>query len=397
MLRRSATLAAHVAGAWSLTANGYLLTLLAAAAGAPRGRKEQSIADDLFMIALVPAHDEQAGVATTVRALISQDYPAERREVVVIADNCSDQTAEKAREAGATVWERHDLDNRGKGQAVAWAIERMWSTWPDVDAIAVVDADCIATRGLLSGMVGELAAGACAVQADNLVDHPELSGAAARRWAGFALMHRVRGAGKTALGLSCGLFGTGMAFRADLLRELPWQSYSVTEDAEYHVRIVQSGRRVVFLPGESVRSAMPNSESGAYEQQMRWESGNASLIRRVLPGLIMGGLRNRDRQRLHTGLALLVPAQSLLAMLTVTTGALGLMVRDRRATTLAAAACAMQSAYVIGGLGIARAPAAVWLSLLAAPKLVAHKLIQGLAIARGKSSTVWVRTARDQS
>lgn len=396
VLRRCAVTAARACSMWAAAANTYLLALLAAAAGAGRSRRPgvASFGADLHLVVLVPAHDEEAGVASTVRALLLQDHPADRREVVVIADNCTDETAARAREAGATVWERRDAAQRGKGPALAWAIERTWAAWPDVDAIAVVDADCIASPRLLSGIARELATGADAVQADYVVDRPELSGAAARRWAGFALMHRVRGAGKDALGLSCGLFGTGMAFRSDLLRALPWTSFSVTEDAEYHIRIVESGRRVVFLAGESVLSPMPDSEAAAHEQQMRWESGNAALARRTVPGLVAGGLRRRDPQRLHTGLAQLVPPQSLLAVLTIAAGALGLLGRDRRAITAAVCTGAAQAIYVVGGLGVARAPAPVWISLLSAPLLVGRKIRQAMTIGAGRGSTEWVRTAR---
>jgi len=398
MLRRYAVFAARVMGAWSLVANAYLLTLLAAAARSSRVADDGPVAaPELLVVALVPAHNEEAAVATTVRSLMQQDHPAQKREVVVIADNCSDMTADRAREAGATVWERRDTDNRGKGQALAWAIERVWATWPDVDAVAVVDADCVVTRGLLGGFASKMAAGASAVQADNLVENPQFADAAARRWAGFALMHRVRAGGKQALGFSCGLFGTGMAFQSDLLRALPWQSFSVTEDSEYHVRIVESGGRVVFLAGESVSSPMPTSEAAAHHQQMRWESGKASLARRTVPRLVASGLRTRDVQLLHTGLEQLVPPQSLIVVLTTAASFIGLVARDRTAIALGACACAAQSGYVVGGLRFARAPAPVWRSLLAAPKLVARKVIQAATIGTGQGSAEWVRTARNQA
>jgi 1,2-diacylglycerol 3-beta-glucosyltransferase len=380
---------------WMAGATAYLLALVAAGATSDADAIDDGVdGGELCIAVLVPAHDEEAGVAASVDALIAQRYPLGGHEVIVIADNCSDATADVAATAGATVWERHDPAARGKGQALAWALARLWTERPAVDAVAIVDADCIATPNLCAVVDRGLRRGARAIQVRYVVSNPDASPTAALRWAGFALMHVVRPRGKRRLGLSCGLFGTGMAFHRNLLREQPWSAFSVTEDAEYHLRLVAAGDVVGFAEEASVASPMPAYGAAAADQQLRWETGNARLAGRSAR-LLLDGLRARDRRRIGAALDRLVPSQSLLVAGTAGAGAGALAIRSRGLVLLGALTAAGQAAYVLGGLASVRAPRPVWLALAGAPRLVVAKLGQAGRIARGRGAGEWVRTARD--
>ena len=389
-LRTTATLGQ----AWLAAGTGYLLGLSAAARRPSRGPAAPA-GEPLDAVVLVPAHDETAGIAATVRSLRAQAYP--RFEVVVIADNCTDDTAAAARAAGATVWERSAPEARGKGQALAWAIERLWRERPAAGMVAIVDADCLASPNLLTAFDERLRGGAAAAQAVYDVANPEASPSAALRWAGFALMHRVRPRGRAALGLSADLFGTGMAFRASTLREHPWRSFSVTEDAEYHLALVEAGERVAFVADARVESPMPTTARAAGAQQLRWESGNAALARRSVGRLVLAGLRRRDPQRLHAGLEQLVPPQTvLMGANAIALG--GAALTRRRGRLLAAGATAAgQAAYVLGGLRVAGAPPSVYRALLHSPALVARKLGVFARIGGGRGASEWVRTERQNA
>lgn len=372
----------------------YLLALLAASVR--RGGHDSDRAPGelpLRIAVIVPAHNEEDGIASAVRSLLVQRYDASRCEVVVVADNCSDATAELAATTGATVWERHEPQVRGKGQALAWALERLWALRPEVEAVAIVDADCVASPNLLEAMDRALRSGVRAVQTRYVVSNPDASSTAALRYAGFALMHVVRPRGKQRLGLSCGLFGTGMAFRAQLLREQPWTAFSVTEDVEYHLRLVAAGETVGFVDDAYVASPMPTTAENAREQQLRWETGNAGLVGKATL-LLAHGVERRDWRRVATALDYLVPAQSLLAAGTVLAGASGLVMRSRRIALAGMLTAAGQALYVVGGLASVRTPRSVWMALLHAPELVAAKLIQSTRIATGRGADRWVRTAR---
>ncbi len=395
-LRAGALAATAAAQAWLGGGTAYLLGLLVAARGGGAVEPAPAAAGaPLRVVTLVPAHDEGDGIEAAVAALAAQDHPAGRHETIVIADNCADATAARAAAAGATVWERDAPTDRGKGQALAWALERVWRERPGTEAIAMVDADCLASPGFLAACDRRLRTGARAVQADYAVGNPAASSSSALRYAGFALMHRVRPRGKERLGVSAGLFGTGMAFRADLLRECPWESFSVTEDAEYHLRLVEAGERVRYAGEARVTSAMPTTDRGASEQQMRWESGNAALARRAAPGLLCSGVRRRDRERLHAGVEQLIPPQTLLLAGNAAAGAAAVALRSRALAIAAAATALGQAAYVLGGLAAADAPPEVFRAVLRAPALAARKLGVFGRVAAGRGATAWVRTRRE--
>lgn len=380
---------------WLSASTAYLLALVGLAArGDARGRGAPA-GEPLRTVVLVPAHDEAAGIAPTVAALRAQAYPAGRFEVIVVADNCRDATAAQARTVGATVWERDDPSARGKGHALAWALERLWRERAATEAVAIVDADCRASANLLAAFDAELRSGAAAVQAAYDVANPQASSASALRWAGFALMHRVRPRGRRRLGLSADLFGTGMAFRAELLRAHPWRSFGVTEDAEYHLELVRAGVPVAFAASASVESRMPTSAAGARDQQLRWETGNAGLARRTVGPLARAGVRRGDKHLLHAALEQLVPPQTVLLAANGATllGALAL----RRPALIGAASSTIagQALYVMGGLRVVGAPPTVYRALGDAPALVARKLPLFARIAAGRGATAWKRTVRE--
>ena len=366
----------------------YLLFQLAAAATArssppPRPARRPPLA------VVVPAHDEQEGIAATVASL-----RAAGAAPIVVADNCIDATAERAREAQATVWERRDEQRRGKGYALAWAFERVLSEQPGVEAVVVVDADCSVSPDFLEVLGSRLAAGARAVQASYVVANPEESVASAARYAGFALVNHVRPLARSALGLSSGLLGTGMAFSTQLLRDHPWDAHGVTEDAEYHLRLVAAGERVEFAPETWVASKMPTSLAAAGVQRERWESGGSELARSQAAGLIAAGLRDRDPAKLNAGIELLIPPQSLLMAANTAIAATAAALRDRAAARTAAAAVAGQISFVVAGLALAHAPPAAYRALATAPVLALRNASLYSRLARGRRPSEWVRTPR---
>lgn len=382
---------AALAQTWVAASTAYLLGLLGLAAARRTPAACESPGEPLRTVVLIPAHDEEAGLPATVRALRAQGFPA---ELIVIADNCADATAEVARAAGADVWERVH-DDRGKGQALAWGLERLWRERPATEAVLIVDADCLPGPNFLIELEGALRRGAEAAQAVYDVGNPGASATAGLRWAGFALRHRVRPRGRAALGLSAGLFGTGMGFRAHLLRELPWRAFSIAEDLEYHVLLAQRGVRVAYVERAHLTSAMPTTDAAAHHQQMRWESGNTRLAGEHAAALLRSGLARRDANLLVTGAELLLPPQSLLVPVSAACLAAGALTRSRGLLLATVGIAAGQALYVLGGLRLAGAPPEVYRALAAAPRLVASKLPIFASIAGGGGATEWRRTKRE--
>ncbi|MFL5579728.1 MAG: glycosyltransferase, partial [Gemmatimonadaceae bacterium] len=314
---------------------------------------------------VVPAHDEAAGIAGTVRSLAAMEYPAGRFRVVVVADNCSDSTADVARAAGATVLERNDPTRRGKGHALALAFREALAG--PADAVVVVDADTVASPQLLASFAERFAAGAHAVQARYGVRNAGDGWRTRLMSLAFTLFHDVRSLGRERLGLSCGLRGNGMGFSREALARVPYDAFSVVEDVEHGIQLALAGLRVEYVDEAAVQGEMPADAGASRSQRARWEGGRQALARQWRGRLLREGWRRRDPVLLDLAADLIVPPLSTLA-LAIVVGA---------AATAATAAAGWTS----------WAPAAIWLAALAA--LVIY-------VARGCALTgAGLRTALD--
>jgi glycosyltransferase involved in cell wall biosynthesis len=206
----------------------YLLlaTVLSFRLPAPR-RSARILRFDL----IVPAHEEAPVIARTVLSLGRLDWPPDRFRILVVADNCTDATADIARNAGAHVIERHDHQLRGKGYALRFAFDRserdQWA-----DAVVVVDADSEVSANLLESFAARIEAGAQAVQ----VHYGVLNSQAAWRTRLIAIaigaFHVVRSRARERLGLSCGIRGNGWCLTHALLQRIPYRAFSLVEDIE---------------------------------------------------------------------------------------------------------------------------------------------------------------------
>lgn len=295
-----------IAAAWlPLCVAGYLLllTLLwrrpAAVAPATSAR----------MVVVVPAHDEADGIAVTVRSLLAMAYPPERRRVIVIADNCSDRTAEIAAAAGAEVLARHDQALRGKGYALKFAIDRLLgdASW---DALVVVDADSVVTPNLLAALSAKLESGAA--QALYLPRAGGGSGVGVLTEVAFVAIHLVRSAARERLGLSCGLRGNGMAFSREVLERVPHLAFSKTEDLEFGILLGLEGIRVAFAADAVVRGDMPEHRVAVARQRERWIGGRVGAARRYLPALLRGAMSGRSLMLADLAADVMTPPLSLL-------------------------------------------------------------------------------------
>jgi len=261
---------------------------------------------------LVPAHDEETGIRRTVASILAADYPEPLRRVTVVADNCSDETAATARAAGARVLVRTDPASPGKGGALAFGFERLLQEG-FADAVAVVDADAVASPGLLRAYAARLAQGAAAVQADNAVLNPGDSWRTRLMAIALGSFHRLRFSARERLGLSCGLRGNGMCLSRRLLLALPHTAASRAEDLEYGLLVAEAGHRVRYAGEGHVLSAMVSGEASARSQRRRWEEGRGELARLHGWRLLAKALARRDACLLDVALDLLVPPLSTLA------------------------------------------------------------------------------------
>jgi 1,2-diacylglycerol 3-beta-glucosyltransferase len=215
---------------------------------------------------LIPAHDEEAGLPRTLQSVRSSDYPPDLLRVVVIADNCTDRTAEIAADAGAEVFVRTDPDRRGKGYALAFGLERVRA-----DAVLILDADCEVTPGLLRACDRLLSDGAEAGQVRVVSRNADDSPAGFLAAVGAEVDHAVA-VGRHRLTGRTPLRGTGMLFRRSLLKRLPWTATGLAEDAEYADSLERAKVKVRLIADEAVRCDAPAGADGLCAQRRRWRA-----------------------------------------------------------------------------------------------------------------------------
>jgi cellulose synthase/poly-beta-1,6-N-acetylglucosamine synthase-like glycosyltransferase len=260
---------------------------------------------------LMPAHDESSMIASALRAILPQLSGADR--LVVVADNCSDDTAAIAAAEGAEVIQRSDSARRGKGYALDFGVRHLESAPPDI--VLIFDADCQVSQGSIDVLGRRCTETERPVQAAYLMR----AGGDAKpnmRIAEFAWLvkNRVRPEGLHRLGLPCQLMGTGMAF--------PWRSLAaatlatghIVEDLKLGLDLARAGAPPLFCPEAIVSSDFPTSARGIQTQRTRWEHGHLSVILSEAPLLFLDSLKNRDFNLFAMALDLCVPPLALLVL-----------------------------------------------------------------------------------
>ncbi len=372
----------------------YLLTLSLAALFQRQPGEAPTSAPTTHFALLIPAHNEEAVLGAMLASLSALEYPPKLVDAHVVADNCTDATAAIAREAGVFVYERQDTSELGKGYALRWLLGQVEATGRRYDAYVVIDADAVVSSNFLREMDTRLQAGQAIIQSQYRVQNSQEAWTAGLRAVAFALFNHLRPLGRTALGWSCGLKGTGMCFSAAVVRQFGWNTFSLTEDVDYHVTLLKAGLRVAYAPTAIVWSAMPTSLKQAQSQQMRWERGRLELVRRHVPHLLWQTLRTGNTALFDAAMEILAPPLSVLAGLIVCCCAAGFLLPSSFGFRLGLALVVALSLYVLIGLRLARLPLAAYRSLLFAPAYIVWKLwVYGVAlVAPGERR--WVRTQR---
>ncbi|HEU4459255.1 MAG TPA: glycosyltransferase family 2 protein [Methylibium sp.] len=260
---------------------------------------------------LMPAHNEQAGIAATLASITPQLRPGDR--LLVVADNCSDDTAAIARAAGAEVSERHDTQRRGKGYALDHGVRHLQADAPEI--VVMLDADCIAHPGCIDALVRACSTTGRPAQSLYLMEAPPGAGLKLRA-AQFAwrVKNQVRALGLWQLGGPCQLMGTGMAFLWTAIREAPLASGHLVEDMQLGVDLALAGTPPRFEPRALVTSRFPDTEAGAAAQRKRWEHGHLTTLLGVGPRLLLAGLLRGRFGVAALALDLMVPPLALLLL-----------------------------------------------------------------------------------
>ncbi|HEY9700368.1 MAG TPA: glycosyltransferase family 2 protein [Trichocoleus sp.] len=361
----------------------------------PRQRWEQTKIAAPKLAILMPAHDEAAGIRPVLEGLKGQLKSADR--LVVIADNCTDNTAEVARSTGATVIERKDPTRRGKGYALDFGMKFLAADPPDV--VVIMDADCVAEPGTIDRIGQKAMILNRPVQAIYLMERPaQPKPKDAVSALAFMVKNLVRPRGLEWFGLPCPLTGTGMAFPWQVIRSASLASGNIVEDMQLGVDLAIDGYAPSLCTDAKVKGLLPQQEKAAKSQRTRWEHGHLQTLLTQVPRLLQVSLQQRRLDLFMLALDLAIPPLSLLVMLwlvsllvTAIAGLMGLSWLP--AMFLGMAGILLLIAIVSAWFKFGRADLPA-LTLLAVPFYVLWKIPLYLAFLVRRQKK-WVKTERD--
>jgi len=344
---------------------------------------------------LMPAQNEAAGILPAIRDIQAQLGPHD--SILVVADNCTDDTAAIVRAAGVEVRVRADPARRGKGYALEFGVRHLRLNPPDV--VVIMDADCRLGEHALRHLSANAMASGRPVQSLYLMLAPENAppskGANLFAW---RVKNWIRPLGLQLFGLPTQLFGTGMAFPFGLLSDRDLGNSRLAEDCALGIALASAGFAPLFVPEARVHSDFPVSQTGSESQRQRWEKGHLENIIDLVPGALVKSLRGRNLGLAALAVDMAVPPLSLLVLVTALCVILGGVAFLLGSSAAALAISSLSVLLVV--LGTAVAWTAVGRDVLPVPELLRlplhaiRKLVFYHGIASGKASSSWIRTDR---
>ncbi len=255
--------------------------------------KPLKIKKDHRFMAIIPAHNEEAVVGNLIESLKKQNYNKELYDIYVIADNCTDNTAKVAKEAGAIVYERFDMTRKTKGYALDWFLKQKIEENAPYDAFFVFDADNIVDANFIKNMNKKLCQGEDVVQGYRDIKNPS------DNWisAGYALfywtMHRFYHLARYNLGLSPLLNGTGFMVRFDTIKPNGFDTVTLTEDIEFSLKRIIKGKRLGWATDAIVYDEQPTGFKQSWSQRSRWTVGQMQCIKEYTKKLALAAKENK--------------------------------------------------------------------------------------------------------
>ena len=349
-----------------------------------------------FAIA-IPAHDEQTVISATVNRLLALDYPREQFTIHIVADHCSDHTAQLAREAGAVVHERNEGPRSGKGAALSWLFERILQE-KRVDAVIIFDADTRVDANFLRVMDARLAEGVQVVQGQHRISNPQSGWFPALTWAMFLIDNRYQNLGRSNLGWSAKHMGDSICFRADVLRKLGWGE-GLTEDYQLRQRLLLEGIHIVYEPSALGLGEAPLTWQQARAQRARWLRGTQDASRQFAGQLLREGIKRGDGALLDGAMQSYLPSYSTLTLAAIALLAIQLIIYWLGGKIAIGAIIAwlvftaLLYLYPLFGLALEHAPLRAYGAILTGPVFMVWRSGLALQARLSRRPVTWVRTA----
>ena len=257
--------------------------------------KEKKILEEKTnrFMAIIPAHNEENVIRSLVESLKKQNYPKNSYDIYVIADNCTDNTAKIAKDAGAIVYERFDSMHKTKGAALKWFLAQKIEEDAQYDAFCIFDADNIVDVNFLTAMNRKLCQGETVVQGYRDIKNPTDS------WitAGYAIfywtMNRFYHLARYNIGLSPLINGTGFMVRFDQIKPEGWNTKTLTEDIEFSLKQIIRGRKLGWARDAIVYDEQPVGFKQSWSQRSRWTVGHIQCMGEYTKDLAIATKENK--------------------------------------------------------------------------------------------------------
>ena len=241
---------------------------------------------------LIPARNEEAVLPHLLQSLREQTYSSELIDIYVIADNCTDRTAQIAREGGAEVVERFDREQIGKGYALQYLLSHIRQTkgLDAYDAFLVFDADNLLDKGYIQNIHGMYEEGYevfCGYRnSKNFSGGWVAAGYSVWYLHGSTHLNRSR----MVLGTSCAVNGTGFGFTRETLRRIgdDWRFFTLTEDLEFNAWCITNGIKIGYCHDAILYDEQPITFRVSVRQRIRWVQGGFQIAFKYAGALFRG-------------------------------------------------------------------------------------------------------------
>lgn len=245
-----------------------------------------------FMV-IIPAHNEEVVVGNLVKSLKNLDYDNELYDTYVIADNCTDSTAQVAKDAGAIVYERFHETKKTKGYALNWFFKKMTEENKKYDAIIIFDADNVVDKNFLNAMNLKLCQGEKLVQGYRDIKNPTDTWISGGYAIFYWMMNKFYHLARYNIGLSPLINGTAFMVEWSLLMPNGWNTKTLTEDIEFSIINIANGTKLGWAKDAIVYDEQPLTFKQSWSQRERWSVGHVQVIKGYTGDLVKGVIREK--------------------------------------------------------------------------------------------------------
>lgn len=244
---------------------------------------------------IVSARNESDVIEEFIHTVDLQDYPSDLIDVYVIADNCSDDTAQKARIAGAHVYERFDNKKVGKGYALDFLFKILRSRKTKYDGYFIFDADNLLSRNYISEMNKVFNRKYKIVTSYRNSKNYDSNWISAGYSLWFLRESKYLNYARMLLNNSCAVSGTGFLISSEIIdKNNGWKYHLLTEDIEFTIDSIINGEKIGYCNSACFYDEQPTSFKDSWNQRMRWSKGFYQVFFKYGYNLFKSIFKNRD-------------------------------------------------------------------------------------------------------